>query len=72
MEDTVRKVIYSTCIVFNLICVLVFAMIVHAQQRNEGHMFHYLLVKAICDCVMFLLLIFEIIYLWFPFSASHS
>ncbi len=64
---------YGAGIVFNLICILVFAMIVHAQQRNEGHMFYYLFVKSVCDCTLFLFLIFETVYLWFvPYLLRNT
>ena len=44
-------------IMYNLICVYVFSRIVKSQ-RNEGHMFKYLLVKAIHDSISFLTNIF--------------
>ncbi len=48
--------------VFNAICVLIFAQIVHSQQQ-ESHMFRYLLVKSILDMVLFLLLVVDFLYL---------
>lgn len=59
-------------LILNFICILVFIKIVREEQTNQGHLFKYLLVKSIFDCLFFLQNIPHTIYYKRDFSVSDS
>jgi hypothetical protein len=61
-------------VVFNLWCILIFIEIIKLEQRqrNKGHLYKYLFIKSICDCLFCLQNIPQMFYFKVDFTISDS
>lgn len=63
IENYLIPVITGIGIVTNTLCILVFAKIIKDETKNtSGHMFKYLLCKAVHDDIQFICSIFSVLY----------
>jgi hypothetical protein len=58
--------------VLNLFCILIFIKIVKAEQSNQGHLFKYLLIKSLFDCLFCVQNFPQMFYYRADFSISRS
>jgi hypothetical protein len=57
---------------FNLICILIFIKIIKQEQGNQGHLYKYLLLKSIFDCLFCINTLPQIFYYGPDSSINES
>jgi hypothetical protein len=73
MNEYVDPALDVLGIVLNAFCVLIWVLLLkEPQQPGQGHMFKYLLIKALCDTAYFTCDIFKIAYSCGDCAIRHS